>query len=72
MCLGAIYWARPEKLFFAASRQDAARAGFDDSYIYQQVSTDFDQRDISTEHLLQIEAVAVFDEWIVSEKKIPY
>jgi guanine deaminase len=72
MCLGAIYWSRPEKLYFAASRQDAARAGFDDSYIYQQVALDYDQRDINTGHILQIEAIAVFDEWVVSERKTPY
>ncbi|WP_435380215.1 nucleoside deaminase [Echinicola jeungdonensis] len=35
MCLGAIYWARPKRVFFANTRKDAANAGFDDDFIYQ-------------------------------------
>lgn len=72
MCLGAIYWARPSKLFFAASREDAAKAGFDDSYIYNQVSLPPHERDLSTVKLNPAEAIAVFTEWISLEAKTPY
>lgn len=72
MCLGAIYWARPNRIFFAASREDAASAGFDDSYIYNQIPLAPQKRDIPTAQLLQFEAVKVFDDWVSSEKKIPY
>lgn len=72
MCLGAIYWARPEKLYFAAGREDAAKAGFDDSYIYQQIPLQPEQRDMPTDQMLTDEAVAVFDAWIALDQKIPY
>lgn len=72
MCLGAIYWARPSKLFFAASREDAAKAGFDDSYIYHQVPLPPHERDLSTVKLNPAQAIAVFTEWIGLESKTPY
>lgn len=72
MCLGAIYWSRPTKLYFAASRDDAANAGFDDSYIYQQIPLKPADRDIKTIQLLQTEAVEVFNLWSESEQKTPY
>lgn len=72
MCLGAVYWSRPDKLFFAASREDAARAGFDDAYIYTQLAISVDKRDIKTETLLERESNEVFEQWIASEQKIPY
>ena len=43
MCLGAIYWARPKKLYFACSREDAAAIGFDDEFIYKEVPLPVDQ-----------------------------
>jgi guanine deaminase len=72
MCLGAIYWARPSKLYFAAGRQDAANAGFDDSYIYEQIPLPANQRDIITKQFLTEEAVVVFNDWIKMEQKNPY
>jgi guanine deaminase len=51
MCLGAIYWARPAAVYFAASRDEAADAGFDDSLIYQQINLSGDQRLIPFRHL---------------------
>lgn len=72
MCLGAIYWARPNKLYFAAGRKDAANAGFDDSYIYDQIPLEPTQRDLETEQLMPEEAVKVFDNWLLLEQKIPY
>lgn len=72
MCLGAIYWARPEKLYFASSRHDAADAGFDDHFIYQEIETEINNRKIETQQMLQNEAKHVFDLWKRTEKKIPY
>jgi len=72
MCLGAIYWARPKKLYFAASREDAAVAGFDDSYIYQQIPLPAEQRDLPTFQLDNTEAKKVFHSWVNSELKTPY
>lgn len=72
MCLGAIYWARPSKLYFAAGRQDAANAGFDDSYIYEQIPLPANQRDIVTKQFLTEEAVVVFNDWVKMEQKTPY
>src|ERR1051325_6322804 len=46
MCLGAIYWARPARVFFAATHDDAAAAGFDDSFIYRQIEVPSEQRSI--------------------------
>ena len=72
MCLGAIYWARPDKLYFAANREDAAKANFDDSFIYRECCTPVEERKISTEQLMGNEAKKVFEEWIKNEYKIPY
>lgn len=72
MCLGAIYWARPSKLYFAASREDAANAGFDDSYIYQQIPLEPEQRDLPSQQLLESEALAVFVSWNENAHKVPY
>jgi len=72
MCLGAIYWARPAKLYFAASRHDAAQAGFDDNFIYQEISAEFTDRKIITQQMFRNEALEVFEIWKKSEKKIPY
>jgi len=52
MCLGAIYWTRPKKLYFAASRFDAAKAGFDDEHIYHEIPLEFDKRKIPTEQIM--------------------
>ena len=72
MCLGAIYWARPEKLYYGASRHDAADAGFDDHFIYQEIKAEIDDRKIETRQMLHNEAQHVFDLWKKTEKKIPY
>ncbi len=72
MCLGAIYWARPARLFYAATREDAARAGFDDSYIYEQIPLAPQKRDLPTQILLNEESNVVFEKWIETEQKIPY
>jgi len=72
MCLGAIYWARPKKIYFAASRIDAAASGFDDSLIYDEISLPIEHRKIESEQLLQEEAKSVFDDWDNLANKIEY
>lgn len=72
MCLGAIYWARPTKIYFAATRADAADAGFDDSLIYKEIALDHHQRLIPCEQILHDEAVHVFHTWLANASKIPY
>ena len=72
MCLGALYWARPDAIYFASSRTDAANAGFDDSFIYEQIKIPYTQRTIPTLHQ-QIEGhTAPFLAWNENNKKISY
>lgn len=72
MCLGAIMWARIDKLYYAADRVDAARAGFDDELFYTELALPADQRMMKPVQLLQKEANHVFDKWIEDGNKIPY
>ncbi len=72
MCLGAIYWARPRAIYFAADKHDAARGGFDDSFIYDEIETPYEERKIHTEHHPSESASEVFSLWLNTEKKIKY
>ncbi|MCI0624300.1 MAG: nucleoside deaminase [Acidobacteria bacterium] len=63
MCLGAIYWARPARVYFASTAGDAAAAGFDDSLIYEQLRVPFAQRRIPMIQLMREEARAAFRVW---------
>jgi len=72
MCLGAIYWARLEAVYFAASREDAEDAGFDDSFIYKELNTPLENRIIPTKQMLRKKAQIPFEEWKVKEDKIKY
>lgn len=73
MCLGAIYWARPERIVFAATREDAAEAGFDDQLIYDELPLPPEQRRIPTQaRLLRNEAQAVFHAWMEKPDKTTY
>ncbi len=72
MCLGAIYWARPEKVFFANTRFDAADAGFDDAFIYEEILLQPENRKIPMEHAPQKEALKVFNEWKINPDKTVY
>jgi len=72
MCLGAIYWARPKKLVFASSKEDASEAGFDDSLIYKEIALPKEKRLIETKQILQDEGKFVFDKWIELEDKTEY
>lgn len=72
MCLGAIYWARPERVVIAGTREDAAAAGFDDAFIYDEICSDLSERRVRVESLLRDEAQAVFEQWIAKPDKISY
>lgn len=72
MCLGAIYWARPKMLCFAANRVDAANIGFDDQFIYDEIGLPFDERSIETRSFLREEAAIVFKIWDETENKTSY
>ena len=72
MCLGAIYWARPDKVVFAADRIDAAHAHFDDAFIYEEIGRDIKSRKIPFAQLLRDEALKVFESWKIKEGKINY
>ncbi len=72
MCMGAIYWARPEKVYFANTRNDAAAIGFDDSMIYKELGTDLALRKIPVISLCRTEALQVFDIWKNKTGKIAY
>ncbi|HLN53378.1 MAG TPA: nucleoside deaminase [Lentimicrobium sp.] len=72
MCFGAIYWARPSRVFFAATRHDAANAGFDDDFIYKEMDISFENRKIKTIKLMQKEAILVLEKWVRLDKKTPY
>lgn len=72
MCLGAIYWARPERIFVAGTREDAAAAGFDDEYFYSELAKPNEQRQLRMESLLREESQAVFRQWIEKPDKVEY
>ena len=72
MCLGAIYWARPSKVYFANTRQDAADIGFDDSMIYEEITIDLQYRKIPMIPHGRAEAMIVFNEWKNKSDKIDY
>lgn len=72
MCLGAIYWARPAMLVYAAENTDAAKAGFDDSYIYKEVSLPPSKRKLPTLNIKPDDFFSPFKEWIESETKKIY
>ncbi len=72
MCLGAIYWARPDKLFYANSKQDAASINFDDQFIYDEIGKPLNQRKLFTQQILREEALIAFTKWKESSNKIEY
>ena len=72
MCLGAIYWARPEKVFFACTRVDAANIGFDDDFIYKELEKSNGERELELTSLMRDEALEVFGAWATKSDKIEY
>jgi guanine deaminase len=72
MCLGAIYWARPDKIYYANTKKDAAEINFDDNFIYDEIEQTIENRKLPTIQLLRHEAQAAFIEWTNSTKKQEY
>jgi tRNA(Arg) A34 adenosine deaminase TadA len=72
MCLGAIYWARPARVYFANTAADAAKAGFDDAFIYQELARPHAQRKIPMTQIMRDEALAAIREWEEKPDKIGY
>jgi len=72
MCLGAIYWARPSRIFYAATAADAAAAGFDDDFIYHELKLLPAARRIPMTQLLRDDSLAIFSAWQHQENKKPY
>lgn len=72
MCLGAIYWARPDRVVYGARHTDAAEAGFDDSFIYHELALPHQERHIPMDQQLRGEARTVFGEWVVKHDKLAY
>ena len=72
MCLGAIYWARPKKVYYACSKADAAKIGFDDAFIYKELNLDNHKRSIPFEQIDRKKALNAFKAWEDKEDKIEY
>lgn len=72
MCLGAIYWAHIDKIYYGANQFDAAKVNFDDSFIYKELELEPQKRHKPIVNILRDEAQAPFDEWRAKEDKIAY
>ena len=72
MCLGAIYWSRLSRIYFGCLAADASQAGFDDSFIYREISQDHPDRGIPMVQMMREEALAAFRAWQEKADKIRY
>lgn len=72
MCLAACYWAHLDRIFYAANAEDAARAGFDDAFLYRELALPAGRRTLPAEELLREEAQVSFATWDASPYKQPY
>lgn len=72
MCLGAIYWARPKKVFYGCTREDAADIEFDDQLIYDEIAVGIDNRQIPFANVLREEALKVFQKWDAKSDRTEY
>ena len=72
MCFGAIYWARPDKVFYGCSQKDAAAIDFDDEFIYKEIELPYDQRSIPFEQLGRDIALEPFQKWSEKDDKTVY
>jgi len=72
MCLGAIYWARPDKVFYGCTKSDAAHIGFDDDFIYNEIELPIDKRTIPFEECYRALALEPFKVWEAKDDKIKY
>lgn len=72
MCLAAIYWSHIDKIYYGCNKTDAAHAGFDDSFIYDEIALDSDKRIKPMINLLPEEALKAFKEWMATDEKTAY
>jgi guanine deaminase len=72
MCLGAIYWARPDAMYYGCTRHDAADIHFDDAFIYEEIQVGIDQRKIPTTQICREEALEAFVLWQQKVDKLTY
>lgn len=72
MCLGAIYWAHLDRLYYGGTQRDAAKAGFDDEFIYKELELPASDRRLPSEELLHGESLAAFEQWMRQEGKEEY
>lgn len=72
MCLSAIYWARLGHVYYTNTREDAARIGFDDAQIYDEIAMPIEERSIPMTRIVMNEAEQIFEEWLQKEDKIAY
>lgn len=72
MCIGAIYWARPKAVYFACTKQDAANIGFDDQFIYDQLSLSNENRKIPMKQIYTPKGDLPFRTWEKSKNKVEY
>lgn len=72
MCLGAIYWARLDKMYYANTKKDAAKIGFDDDFIYAELDLLPQNRKLESKQILQNKAILAFEMWTINENKTNY
>ena len=72
MCLGAIYWARLDKVYFANTKADAKAIGFDDSFIYDELALPREGRKLPSEEMMRNEAIVAFERWQAKADKTEY
>lgn len=72
MCIGAIYWARPKAVYYACTKEDAAKIGFDDQFIYDQLALPFEARKIPMKQISPANGDLPFKTWEKSQNKVEY
>jgi guanine deaminase len=72
MCLGAVYWAHLDKMYYGNTKADAKNIGFDDSFIYDEIELKPEKRRLLTTQLLSDEAIEAFKAWANTENKVEY
>ncbi len=72
MCLGAIYWAHLDRVYYANTKEDVAEIGFDDAFIYEELSLNKDKRKLLMQQMSRREAIEVFQKWEEKEDKVIY
>ena len=72
MCLGAIYWAHLDRMYYGNNQHDAAEIGFDDAFIYKEIALKPEERRLAPVRLLPEEAIKAFEAWKLKDDKVEY